>query len=182
MSDSDYILNAFLENQHSEAMALAENSDVLSLYLASHSSLQYYLAEFNCPCLVKQDNGDITTVAKAVVGIWLPSNHLREFDTAKVVSWLEPISVFHPNIKPPFMCLGHLPPGASMKEILHQIYAVITYQKVTMTELDALNHEACEWARKHQERFPLYSRPLTRQTLTFDAEPLLGMSNGDEQP
>jgi hypothetical protein len=48
----------------------------------------------------------------------------------------------------------------SLVDLLFQCFEVITYQKVTMREDDALNHAACAWAREHQQRFPIDRRPL----------------------
>ena len=35
-----------------------------------------------------------------------------------------------------------------------------------MREDDALNREACAWARHHADRYPVDRRPLKRRTLT----------------
>ena len=43
-----------------------------------------------------------------------------------------------------------------------QIHEIVTWQKVTMREDDALNHAACQWARANRARFPVDSRPLKR--------------------
>ena len=48
-------------------------------------------------------------------------------------------------------------------EILYQIFEIITYGKVTMNEADALNKDACRWARRHTQLFPIDKRPLKRQ-------------------
>jgi hypothetical protein len=41
-----------------------------------------------------------------------------------------------------------------------------------MRENNALNTEACAWARRNLHRFPVDSRPLKRRTADFSIEPL----------
>ncbi|HVR30785.1 MAG TPA: hypothetical protein VMS86_14780 [Thermoanaerobaculia bacterium] len=41
-----------------------------------------------------------------------------------------------------------------------------------MREDDALNREACVWARANQHRFPLDRRPLKRRALRFELRPM----------
>ena len=65
-------------------------------------------------------------------------------------------------------------PGTSLVDLLYQAYEVLTYQKFTSREDDALNAVACAWARKHMDRFPVDSRPLKGRAALFHAEPLAG--------
>jgi hypothetical protein len=60
----------------------------------------------------------------------------------------------------PLICVGRLKPGTWLVDLLYQCYEIITYQKVTMREDDALNPLACVWSREHQQRFPIDRRPL----------------------
>jgi hypothetical protein len=80
--------------------------------------------------------------------------------------------VFHPNIsdKAPFICVGKLAPNTPLVDILYQCFEIITYNKVTMREDDALNTEACVWARENQHRFPIDRRPLKRRALDLEVE------------
>jgi hypothetical protein len=55
-------------------------------------------------------------------------------------------------------------------EILYRCYDVITFNKVTMREDDALNRDACVWARRNRARFPVDTRPLKRTSPDRDVE------------
>src|SRR6266446_2318 len=74
----------------------------------------------------------------------------------------------HPNISAPFMCLGHIAPATPLVDLIYCSFELITYIKCTMRENDALNREACGWAR-HQARFPLDRRPLKRRPMAMIA-------------
>ena len=82
------------------------------------------------------------------MGIWFPADYLRRVEPFEVLTYLGPREVFHPNIKAPFICVGRLVPGTPLVDILHQCSEIITYNKVTMREDDALNQDACAWARR----------------------------------
>ena len=66
-------------------------------------------------------------------------------------------------------------------DLIYQVFEIITYHKVTMTEKDALNWEACAWARQHKDRFPIDSRPLRRRALDLQVEqPVSGDPNSSD--
>jgi hypothetical protein len=96
------------------------------------------------------------------IGIWFPSDYLRRAEPAQVLTWLGPRNVFHPNIshRLPFICVGKLAPGTALVDLLYQCFEIITWQKVTMREDDALNPGACGWAREHRAGLPVDRRPL----------------------
>jgi hypothetical protein len=47
---------------------------------------------------------------------------------------------------------------------------ITSYQKVTMREDDALDRDACAWARRNQFRFPVDDRGMTRRAVGFAVE------------
>ena len=108
------------------------------------------------------------------LGIWFPPSYLVRAESFVVVKWFEPWTVFHPNIRPPLMCVGRIVPGMPLVDLLYQCFEIITYNKVTMREDDALNREACAWARRNVERFPIDRRPLKRRALDLHIEPVAG--------
>lgn len=164
MSDRVYI--AFLERQLDEGLSLAGSSDLLDLRPVGPSPAQRYLASFDCSGLVTDPNGEVREADHFEVGIWFPPDYLRRAEPFQVLTWFGPRNVFHPNISAvaPFICIGRLTPGTTLVDLLYQVHEVITYQKVTMREDDALNNEACAWARANQHRFPIDSRPLKRRS------------------
>jgi hypothetical protein len=159
----DTIFQAFLERQHSEGMALAESSDLLHLQPLGPTPAQHYLARLRCRGLVRE-RGAIVEVDSFVIGVTFPEDYLRRKHSTAVVTLLEPNTVWHPNIRGPAVCLGHMPGGTTLVDILYQVFEIITYNKVTMREDDALNREACSWTRNNLDRFPIDKRPLKRRT------------------
>lgn len=167
----DKVLEGFLKRQYDEAMALAEASDLLDLAPIEGDPPRLYAARFRCKGFVKT-NGDVRVADRFEVGIWFPDDYLRDVVPSQIVAWRGPRNVFHPNIsdKAPVICLGHLGPSTRLVDILYQIFEIITYNKVTMREDDALNLEACKWARHNQHRFPIDRRPLKRRSLRFSVQ------------
>jgi ubiquitin-protein ligase len=80
-----------------------------------------------------------------------------------------PARPFHPNIgRTGLVCLGHPTPGVSMEQILHQIWAAITFNMncVNVRTGEVMNRDAAEFVRQHRDRFPLTSAGL------FEASPV----------
>lgn len=171
--DEDRVFTAFCEGQLRIAQALDAASDVLILRaLGEEAPVTRYIARFEMPCLAGGNGNGLRHAPHSTIGICFPPYHLSRFDIARVATWLEPRDAFHPNIKWPFICLGHMPPGTGIEEIVYQIHEVIAWQRVTMTELDALNHDACAWARSNRDRHPLDVPPLKRRSLEYALEPI----------
>jgi hypothetical protein len=163
---ADRILSAFLERQRAEGLALAHESDLISLIPVSPTG-DRYVAEFRCTGLVEDAPGQVIDADHFQVGIWFPDTYLRQADPFRVLTWLGPRTAWHPNIWAPMsaICVGRLTPGTGLVDILYQVFEIVTWNKVTMREDDALNHAACQWARRHRERFPVDRRPLKRRAL-----------------
>jgi len=161
---SDAIFTGFLERQLDSGMQLAAASDLLELAPVWGEPPQRYIARFRCRGLVRTTEGDIVEADDFAVGITFPDDYLRCADPARVVTWLGPRNVFHPNIsdRAPVVCVGRLSPGTELVDLLFQLFEMITWRKVTMREDDALNPAACAWARNHRDRFPVDTRPLKR--------------------
>jgi hypothetical protein len=153
-------------------MALAAGSDLLELYPMGGDPPDRYIAMFKCKGLVRVEKGEVVEADHFEVGIWFPSDYLRRAEPFQVLTWLGPWDVFHPNIssKAPFICVGRLKPNTPLTDILYQCFEIITYNKVTMREDDALNFDACVWARENQDKFPIDRRPLKRRALDLKIE------------
>lgn len=172
MQEKDKIFEAFLKRQFEEGMTLADASDLIDLVPLDGLPPQHYVAVFHCKGLVRSEQGGVTEADRFEVGLWFPNDYLRHAEPFQVLTWLGPRPVFYPNISPPFICIGQLTPGTSLVDILYQCFEIITYNKVTMREDDALNKDACVWARHNQHRFPIDRRPLKRRTLNLSVEPI----------
>jgi hypothetical protein len=167
---TDKVLAAFLARQREEGMALAAASDLLELVPVDGPLRQRYLADFRCKGLVQTESGEIVEAERFVLGIWFPEHYLRQADPFHVLTWLEPRQMFHPNVVAPFICIGHLAPGTSLVDLLYRCFEIITYNKVTMRDDDALCRSACSWARRNQHRFPIDGRPLKRRGIELGIE------------
>lgn len=163
----DEILNSFLKTQLEEGHGLAAESDLLELIPVD---AQCYLAIFSCKGLVRDANGEVREHDHFEVGIRFPDDYLRRVNPAVVLTWLAPDEIWHPNINANFICLGHIVPGTPLVELLHRCFEIITLENVTMHEGDALNRDACAWARRNRERFPVDPRPIKRRALESSLE------------
>jgi len=163
MAHPDRILTRFLERQLEEGMALAAQSDLLDLTPLGPHPAPAYVARFECRGLVRR-GGQVLEHDEFHVGLHFDEAYLRRFDTARVLTWLAPAEPFHPNIARPYVCVGRMPAGTPLVDLLYQVFEIITYHNVEMREPNALDHEACVWARRNQHRFPLDRRPLKRRT------------------
>ena len=162
MSNLDGILTQFLDQQHTDGVALAAASDLLELAPLGPAPTQAYFARFRCAGLVRID-GDVFEHDNFLVGVRFPDSYLRRFHTAEVLTWCEPFQIWHPNIRPPYVCVGRMVPGTPLVDLLYQLFEIITYHNVEMREPHALNHAACVWARHNVDRFPIDARPLRRR-------------------
>jgi hypothetical protein len=161
----DKIFEAFLNRQYEEGVELADSSDLLELEPAGWPPYREYFAHFRCKGLTRRNDGEIIEADYHRLYIGFQSDYLRRADAFETLCWIEPFEIFHPNVKAPFICIGRLAPGTSLVDILYQSFEIITYNKVTMREDDALNREACAWSRRNLNRFPVDTRPLKRRTL-----------------
>ena len=173
----DKIRRGFLTRQHEEGMKLAADSDVVELLPSGGPPPDRYIVRFHCRGLVRAPGGEIETAEEFRLGIWFPDDYLDVANPFEVITWFAPRNVFHPNIGPGLLgqlliCPGHLQPGTSLVGIVEQCFEIITYQKMSLSEKDALRPELCAWARENQHRFPVDSRPLRRRTIDFDVEPV----------
>ena len=168
----DSIYESFLAKQEQEGFALARSSDILELFPAEPSPAQRYLGRFLCKGLVRAPSDEIEVAERFEVGISFGSDYLRRADGFQVLTWLGPRRVFHPNISDlaPVICIGRIAPATPLTDLLHRCYEVISYQRFTPREDDALNVAACAWARRNQHRFPVDDRPLKRRAVAIRAE------------
>ena len=173
---TDKVFTAFLTRQRDEGLALAAASDLLDLVPIDGAPHQRYLADFRCTGLVQTEAGEIVEADRFLVGIWFPDDYLREVDPFRILSCLEPRRIFHPNVNAPFLCSGRIAPATSLVELLYRTFEIITYNRVTMREDDALNKPACSWTRGNRHRLPVDTRPLKRRSgdvaVDFDIVPV----------
>ena len=156
----DPVLESFLAKQRDESIALSSASDLLTLVPSPGEFPTHYVAQFRARGLVRIGSQEPTIAEEFAVGVQFPRDYLRFANPARVLTWLGPTSVFHPNVRAPFVCIGPIAPGTSITELSYRLYDLITFNSVTPREDDALNAAACLWARRHWHRFPIDRRPL----------------------
>lgn len=164
---TDTIFRDWMKLQVDQGMDLAANSDLVDLIPFPDPRALYdgvpcaFIAKFFGKGLVQQPDGQFEEAEEFHVGIQFRPDHLRRVNPFELVTWLWPLNVWHPNIRPPLICLGHgIPPGYEMVRLLRQIYEIISYQNLATHSF--LNDAAAEWARNHAERLPIEKRPLKR--------------------
>ena len=159
------ILESWYLRELAAAMNLADQSDLLELAILPDRSQRALMARYTCNGLVRDGDGQVSLADEFVAGIRIPSDYLQRANTFEILAWLAPLEIWHPNILPPYLCIGLLSPGMSLVDILYQIFEIITYRKVSPG--DNLNKDAAAWARTPdaQRMFPIDTRPLKRPLL-----------------
>jgi hypothetical protein len=161
---SDAVYEAFLRRQTQDALALAADSDILDLTVLEGTPANRFIAEFRCRGVVRIGNV-VCEADRFLVGIRIPLDYLAVFDPMQVLTILAPADVYHPNIGAPWICPGHVQPGTPLVSLLHIVYEIITFHRVTMNEREALRPDACAWARENRSALPTDRRPLRRRRL-----------------
>jgi hypothetical protein len=167
--ERDRVFEGFLGAQCQDAMEFAASSDFITLVPVQGVPPCRYLARFTCRGLVRR-NGRILEWEDFAVGFYFPNDYIVRVNPFQVVSWLGPEDVWHSNIGrgprreagPLGICIGDIGPGTALVDLIYQVADVITWRLATVREDDALNWEACQWARQNPEAYPVDLRPLRR--------------------
>ena len=160
---TDPVYEGFVREQWKQGSDLARQSDLLDLSCRGGNR---FVAHFHCKGLVRLKSGEVAERKGGfVIGIWFPTDYLRRVEPGKVLTWLSPTNVWHPNIRPPAICAGRIDPGTELTDLLYQCYEIITY--FNWAAHDALHQDAAQWARNHQHLIPIDRRPLKRRTLNI---------------
>lgn len=162
------IFEGFLSRQLEDARNLNAASDLVELQPLGGPLPDRYLVRFRCRGLVRE-HGHVREHDDFVVGIRFPADYLHVYDAWRVVIWLEPANVFHPNVQPPGICLGWMQPATDLRDLVHQCFDIISFNKLSTR--DPLNQQAAAWALAHPERFPVDRRPLRRRRLALNVRP-----------
>ena len=157
----DLVFQNFLEANWQHAKELADASDIVELLPLGNLPPRVILARFHASCYIKTSSG-IRLRKGFTVGYRFPEDYLSSSHVVPwaVIQFLEPATVFHPNIKPPGICLGlGLRCGTELRELLFRTFELVTYQRRS-NPADPLNPVASEWVRSNWPVKPADARPL----------------------
>ena len=160
---TDQIRARFLRRQRDNALRLASESDILSVDAcpSPDDAPSRFLCSLHCRGVVGGPTDAAEQEAVFRFGVRFGDDHLRESpNTFRLATWLAPHDVWHPNIMPPYICLGRLTPGIELVDVIYQCFEIVTYRNWTAD--DCLNSPAAQWARHRQDAFPVDRRPLKR--------------------
>ena len=159
----DPVFESWLERQYADGMALCGASEVLALLPeAGAQPPRRFVAQFTSPTMVWTGTAAARVDGFAVLFQFAPDYLRSARDAGQILNLLAPGNVFHPNVAAPFICIGHVAPGTGLCELIYRVHEILTFNKLTPREDDALNHDACVWARRHMHLFPLSTVLLRR--------------------
>lgn len=154
----DRVEQDWFVTQNRERLSLNDQSDIVNLMPLDGMPPTTYRIEFHCNGLVRTAAG-VEICDRHVFGIRFPSDYLRRGQSdVPIVTLIEPREFWHPNANWPFCCIGSVPPGMSLVNVVQQLFQIVTWQRFTPDEGDSLNPEACSWARRNIDSFPVDAR------------------------
>ena len=154
----DQVFRAWLRHQYEAGMEFSALSDVVDLAPIDGDPPYKYIVQLKCRGLAETDRG-VEVIDRHLIGVRFPNDYLRvSCEPGRLLTWLEPANEFHPNIRPPFCCIGHIAPGMSLVSLMQQLSSMVTWQRFTPREDDALNGAACVWARQNIDALPVDRR------------------------
>lgn len=162
MNGFERISHAFLEANQDEGLGLAAESPLVDVTPLDGPPARAYLVGLRCKGLIRTSAGAIEEWEDWQIGVQFARDYLRRAEPYRVLTWLGPREVHHPNISDrlPVLCIGTIRPATPLVELISRTWEVITYRRFTTCEHDCLNPAAAQWARHHLERFPVDDRVL----------------------
>ncbi|MDA1077395.1 MAG: hypothetical protein O3A63_22010 [Proteobacteria bacterium] len=161
----DRILESFLQQQGVLVQAFCDGSSRLHCELIqTDESLppNLFLIRLTCQHTLFEGDEIIVSDEPCTFAIHMPEDYLRRPNPnpGRILSLIEPRMCAHPNMQWPFICAGSIAPGTDAVDLILRVHDLLTYNQFTPREDDALNQQACRWAREHMKDFPLETRPL----------------------
>ena len=157
----DLVFQNFLEANWQHAKELADASDIVELLPLGSLPPRVVLARFHASCYIKTSSG--VRIAKGfTVGYRWPEDYLSAHVVLplQVIQFLQPLNVFHPNIRPPGICLGAaLRPATELRELLFRTFELVSYQRKS-NPAEPLNPVASQWVRSNWPVKAADTRPL----------------------
>jgi hypothetical protein len=143
---------------------------------------------FEAETLVMTPGGKVQRLGPVVAGIRYAERFLSEAPMpAEIVTLLEPLFIWHPNVAPNgALCLGHPPPMISLDQIVHMTWAALVFNMrvVNPIEWQGFNPRAAMYVKANPTMFPLNphglfeAKPPTAFKPFPDLKELLGEAHG----
>jgi hypothetical protein len=166
----DPVMRDFLANCAEELRLLHQRGGLLDYTSLGRVVPWLYRLTFRTRGLVRTQSGEIGRVEEHIVALRFLPDYLRRGDRFEMLALLEPQGAFHPNLRPPGICV-EVRPGESLIEICESLHALFSWRLRQLAETDALNHDACAWGRAHLDQLPTDTRPLFGRALRITLEP-----------
>ncbi len=166
----DPIARAFLDNNREEFLNRFQPNGLLEYASLGRDAPWLWRLTFHTRGLVRAENDEVRTVERHVVAVRFLPDYLRRADRFEMMALVEPTDAFHPNLRPPGICL-EIYPGEPLLEICESLHRLISWRLRQLAETDALNPAACAWGRSHLDDLPVDTRPLFGRSLAITLEP-----------
>lgn len=158
-------LEEFLRTQYALLEQLCNDSDIVKIVKAPARTGQSrrFQIFFRAKGMVRESDGRVHTADLAVIEVAIPEDYLVNFEGLRCITLCEPQNIFVPNANGPFLCTGHLAPGTPLVDLVYQLYEIYIGYNKNVNEADALNWDACQFARQNPHLYPTDRRPLKRR-------------------
>jgi hypothetical protein len=166
----DPVLRDFLANCRDELLTRCLPSGLLDAANLGGEVPWLWRLAFRTRGLARSEGDGPRLVERHVVALRFLPDYLRRVDRFETLALVEPYDAFHPNLRPPGICL-EIYPGAPLAEICESLHALLSWRLRQFSETDALNPEACVWGRSHLDELPLDTRPLFGRAIRLTLEP-----------
>jgi hypothetical protein len=166
----DPVLRDFLATGRDELRDRSARGGLLDFASLGGRTPWLYRLTFATRGLVRRD-GEIREWDRHIVAVRFLPDYLRRADRFEMLMLVEPRDAFHPNLRPPGICI-QVYPGQPLVEICDALHALLSWRLRNLREDDALNPAACAWGRANLGRLPLDDRPLFGRRHAFALEPV----------
>ena len=156
------------ENEAELMQRCEENSSLLDFASLGQNTPWLYRLTFHTKGFVRDGDGDVEISDRHTVALRFLPDYLRKADRFAMLSLIEPINAFHPNIKGGAICV-EIYAGEPLVEICQSLHDLFRWRLRQYDERDALNAAACAWGRQNIQD-PVDDRPLFGKRMKLNWE------------
>src|SRR5581483_1686564 len=165
----DEVMTDFLRNSRDEFLARCSRGGLIEYADLGLREPWLWRLTFRTHGLARDEGGEVQPIDRHTVAVRFLPDYLRQVNQFQTLALMEPMSAFHPNLRPPAICL-HVYPGMPLIEIAEALHSLFSWRLRQLAENDALNVDACAWGRAHLDELPVDTRPLFGKAVTFQLE------------